>query len=421
MAHDADVIGAGLAGLETARRLAGAGRRVVVLEARGRIGGRVHTLREPDWPVAIEAGAEFVHGHHSPTGRAVRDADLPTVEVPDRHAEPGPAGPRPLDFAALWEPVAKRLKRLDEDPPFAAFLNEQCRDLPASDRAHAVAYAEGFNAADTTRLSTKWLAESEGSVGQSTGAPARIPLGYDRLAEWLAAGLTAEIRLNTVVTAVRWRPGRVEVEAGSGELFRGRAAVVTLPLGVLQAEPGAAGAVRFDPDPAAQRAAWSALAMGPVVKLVIRFREAAWPADLGFLHTPGGPFQAWWTTRPVESTVLTGWSGGPPAASLTGLDPSGVLARSLDQLAGALAVGRDLLGGMVIDDRVFDWPADPYARGAYSYVPAGATGVARQLAEPVEDTLFFAGEATDEKFAGTTAGALASGRRAADAVAAVGA
>jgi monoamine oxidase len=70
---------------------------------------------------------------------------------------------------------------------------------------------------------------------------------------------------------------------------------------------------------------------------------------------------------------------------------------------------------------VFDWPADPYARGAYSYVPAGATGVARQLAEPVEDTLFFAGEATDEKFAGTTAGALASGRRAADAVAAVGA
>jgi monoamine oxidase len=423
MAHDADVIviGAGLAGLEAARRLAAAGRRVVVLEARDRIGGRVHTLREPDWPVPIEAGAEFVHGRHSATGRAVRDADLPTVEVPDRHAEPGPGGLRPLDFDSVWGPIAKRLKRLDGDPPFAEFLNDRCRDLPAGDRAHAVAYAEGFNAADATRLSTKWLAESEGSVGQSTGPPARIPLGYDRLSEWLAAGLTAEIRLNTVVTAVRWSPGRVEVETGSGELVRGRAAVVTLPLGVLQAAPGAPGAVRFDPDPAAHRAAWSALTMGPVVKLVIRFREAAWPADLGFLHTPGGPFQAWWTTRPAESMVLTGWAGGPPAATLTGLGPRGILARALDQLAVALAVGRDRLGGLVDDFRVFDWPADPYARGAYSYVPAGATGTARQLAEPVDDTLFFAGEATDEKFAGTTAGALASGRRAADAVAAVGA
>ena len=81
MAQDADVIviGAGLAGLEAARGLGGAGRRVIVLEARDRIGGRVHTVREPDWPVPVEAGAEFVHGHNSPTGKMVRAGRLPTV------------------------------------------------------------------------------------------------------------------------------------------------------------------------------------------------------------------------------------------------------------------------------------------------------------------------------------------------------
>lgn len=410
------VIGAGVAGLSCARRLSADGQRVTILEARDRIGGRVHTIREPGWPVPVEAGAEFVHGK-SP---AVQNSGLATDEVEDRHWHAPDGRPRPIDFAAVWDPVADRLGRLTgEDPPFAEFLRDRCPDLRPADRAQAIAYAEGFNAADARRLSARWLARSEAAVGQEAGAR-RIRAGYDRLADWLLAGAdpqTTDVRLSTAVTAVRWEPGRVEIDTATGREFRAAAAVITLPLGVLRVPPDAPGAVRFDPDPPDKRDAWSALAVGSVVKAVLRFREPFWAAagvpELSFLHTPEGPFQVWWTTRPVESTVLTGWSGGPPAERLTGLDPRAVLDMALGQLSRSFPVGRERLAGMLVDWRVFEWQTDPFARGAYSYVPAGGLGHVRQLAEPVAGTLFFAGEATDERLAGTVGGAIASGERAA--------
>ena len=149
------------------------------------------------------------------------------------------------------------------------------KSRPAEDRALATGYAEGFNAADAARLSARWLRESEASLGEAGGVPARLRDGYDRLTEWLLSGLTAgptEVRLNTVAAAVRWQPGRVEVDAnsaGGAETHAAAAAVVTLPLGVLRAPAGGPGAVAFDPDPPGKRAAWSALPMGPVVKVVL--------------------------------------------------------------------------------------------------------------------------------------------------------
>jgi monoamine oxidase len=418
---DVIVIGAGMAGLAAAKRLGEAGRRVLILEARDRIGGRVHTVRAPGWPVPVEAGAEFVHGDAPPLHDAIQNAGLKTVEVEDRHWHAPDGQPRPLDFAGVWDGIAERLDHLTgEDLPFAALLRDRCPDVPATARAHATAYAEGFNAADAERLSARWLAESEAAVGQGAGA-SRIREGYGRLADWFLTEIdpgAADIQLNTTASVVCWQPGRVEVETAAGESLPATAAVVTLPLGVLRAQPGAPGAVRFDPDPPGKRAAWSALAVGTVVKVVLRFREPFWAGagvpELTFLHAPEGPFQAWWTTRPVESAVLTGWSGGPTAERLTGIEPRVVLSAALEQLTRNFPVGRDRLAALVADWRVFDWQTDPFARGAYSYVPAGGLEYVRRLAEPVAGTLFFAGEATDEQLTGTVAGAIASGRRAAD-------
>jgi monoamine oxidase len=265
--------------------------------------------------------------------------------------------------------------------------------------------------------------DTDAPVGEDSGAPSRPRGGYGRLAVWFRDQLDArlgEVRLGTVVTAIRWEQGRVAVTATTGQAvteFRAGAAVITLPLGVLQAPPGQPGAVRFDPDPPGKRQAWAALAMGPVVKLVLRFREPFWAAstalDLGFLHIPAGPLQAWWTGRAGGPAVLTGWAGGPAAAALSGLDPRAVLDRALAQLAGTFPIGRERLTGLLEDWRVFDWQADPFTRGAYSYVPVGGHEWVRRLAEPVAGTLFFAGEATDYLLAGTVAGAIASGERAA--------
>jgi monoamine oxidase len=425
---DVIVIGAGAAGLAAARRLSAAGLRVTVLEARDRVGGRVRTLREPGWPVRVELGAEFIHGEPAETWEAVYAAGLAAYEITEEHLYAAGGPPRPGDFGGVWGEVFGRLARYDgPDLSFADFLTRHCPDVPPETKEQATGYVEGFNAADKGAVSALWLRETEAALGQDAGgASYRVHDGYDRVIDWLRAGLdpaTTSLHLNTAVTAVRWRPGRVEVEAASGRgdppgpLVAGRA-IVTLPLGVLQAPPGSLGSVRFEPDLADKRDAWGRLRMGPVVKLVLRFKEAFWEGaglrGLSFLHTPSGPFQTWWTTRPMRTAVLTGWAGGPAALRLGGRQEEAVLGDALDFLAVTFSLGRRRLAGLLVAHHLCDWQADPFSRGAYAHVPVGGLGAPGQLADPVAGTLYFAGEATHRRLTGTVAGALASGYRAAD-------
>lgn len=423
---DVVILGAGAAGLAAARRLSGAGLRVVVLEARDRIGGRMYTLHETGWPVPVELGAEFIHGGSAETWSIVRAAQLAAYEVSEQHLHAIDGKPQSLDFAPVWDKVFGRLDAYSgPDVSFAEFLRRQCPDASAEVCKQAVAYVEGFNAADQKLVSVRWLRESE-QVGE--GQSYRLQEGYDRLLTWLASGLepaTASLRLNTIARSVHWHEHAVEVDATTNtgaavELVRARAAIITLPLGVLQAPAGAPGAVTFEPDVTETRAAWERLKMGAVVKLVLRFREAFWEqagfADMAFLHTPSEPFMTWWTTRPVRSSVLTAWAGGPTAQRLSDRPPNELIDAALDTLARSFSLPRGDLEQLLDAWRVHDWSADPYTRGAYSYVPVAGMEAPAQLAAPVAETLFFAGEATDARLNGTVAGAIASGHRAAEEV-----
>ena len=209
--------------------------------------------------------------------------------------------------------------------------------------------------------------------------------------------------------------------------LRARAALVTLPLGVLQARPPAPGAIAFDPPlPAGKRTAIDRLAMGNVVKLVVRFREplgagpfAAVPRDASFLHVPAAPVPTWWRFGRGDHACLVGWVAGPAAerfaARHAGPDaPAARLRAGLAGLARALRIPARALLTAVEDARSFDWAADPYARGAYSWIPVGATASPAALSAPLAGCLFFAGEATDLiGDPGTVQGALATGARAA--------
>jgi monoamine oxidase len=169
------------------------------------------------------------------------------------------------------------------------------------------------------------------------------------------------------------------------------------------------------------------LAMGAVTKIVLRFRERFWEQSvfltqpsgrrlppLGFLHARDEYFPTWWTSLPLRAPILTGWAGGPAAERLAMRGEEFVVGRALDSLCRLLRLGRERLADLLIAWYTRDWQADPYTRGAYSYIPVGGLDAPRLLAEPIEDTLFFAGEATDfEGQNGTVHGAMASGRRAA--------
>jgi monoamine oxidase len=299
---------------------------------------------------------------------------------------------------------------LHKDVSFATFLAR--RRMRARTRTFARLMVQGFDAADPARVSARSIVEEWGS-GTSMGASQPRPAGgYGPLLEGLAAealGDGARLRFEAVVREIRWRRGTVEIEGdflGKRFVERARQAIVTLPLGVLQA-----GAVRFRPALRDKRAALGQLASGPVIKAALRFERPIWEQrspGTAFFHAPRSAFPTFWTPLPARVPLLIAWAGGPKAERLARLPEKNLIEQALRGV-------RALFGRVAALDAalVHDWRRDPFARGAYSYMLVGGEGAREQLAEPMADTLFFAGEATDTEEAGTVAGGLRSGSRAA--------
>lgn len=422
---DVAVVGAGVAGLAAARELDRQGLRVAVFEARDRIGGRIFTHRDEQVPVPIELGAEFIHGEAPETQRVLDAARLLALEISGEHrrAERG----RLRQAHRFWGGIDRVLRRIDPDGPdqsFADFLARRPggRSL-ARDRTAAREFVQGFHAADLDEIGILSIAPEEGErPSESAAHVGRVVEGYDGIPRFLASGL--EIHLGTRVSGIAWEAGRAELtlEATASDWtsrVEAGAVVVTLPVGVLQAAADEPGGCRFDPEPPGLRKALDQLAMGSVTRLVVRFREMPWQSlpgveRLSFLHLRGGPFNVWWTAYPLRFPLAVAWSGGPPAAELTGKKMEDVAGSALRGLAGQLGISRRRIESRVEGFWLHDWNADPFARGAYSYARVGGSKAARTLSKPVERTLFFAGEATDaEGRTGTVEGAIATGLRAA--------
>jgi monoamine oxidase len=343
---------------------------------------------------------------------------------PDFHAQLGEV------FDRLPPPGA-------EDQSFREFLSAYCRKNGLS-RAAAVAagWVEGYDAARTEWISVQSLVrESRAEAIIEGDRIFRIFGGYDGVVAWLRASLPPGengVRLSTVVTDVRWARGCVEIAARGADgsplgPFRAKRAVVTLPLGVLQARRDAPAAVHFFPRLLDKETAIRGLRMGPVVKLTLRFREQFWETQglatnangkqrmcLGFLRSRGEAFPSWWTAYPVQAPVLTGWAAGPAAEVLSPLSDATIVDRAVESLCRAFGIGRGRVECLLEAWYLHNWQADQFARGAYSYVTVGGLADQEALGRPVEETLFFAGEATEcEGHHATVHGAIASGQRAA--------
>lgn len=400
---DVLVLGGGVAGLSAARELDRRGVGSVVIEARDRLGGRVHTLRDASWPHPVELGAEFLHG-------------LPRrLKLPHRFS----LRPRDCD-GEHWVHDARGLRRADDAAEDAMKLLGEMKGPETTADAYLAKHAcgvkrrlarqfvSGFYAADPRTVSTRFLVEeSEGSEAVHGERMFRPTRGYDVLVRHLSKGVNAH--LSTVVTRVTWKRGRVDVEArdalGAPRRYRAEAAVIALPLGVLQH-----GAITFSPRPGGLALALKHLEVGPIVKLLLRFREPFWAEhrakDFTMLHLTQSEQQAWWRCAPFASPVLVGWSAGPQAKRKV------TVAHAVKSFERAFRMER--LGRLLDAAIVVDWAADPFARGGYMVQPVGVPKPLEALFAPVDDTLFFAGEHTSfEGHAGTVHGAVWTGRRAA--------
>lgn len=408
---DVIVIGAGAAGLAAAAELVRARQRVLILEARDRVGGRCWTRRMAGLEIPVELGAEFIHGEAAATHALLRQAGVAAVDSTreQRYLDGGRL--RRVNGFTEARKAVKSVGELERDVSFQALIAR--RRLSSRTKTLARMMVQGFDAADPARVSARSIIEEWGEGGSLGASQPRPQGGYGGLFRWLAEWVVANgasLKLDCPVRAIDFRTGRVAVTASFlGEPFAARAprVIVTLPLGVLQSK-----AVRFTPSLRSKQAALKKLASGPVIRVAMRFHTAFWEKrhpGVAFFHVPDAAFPTFWTPLPMRAALLTAWAGGPKAARLTGLKKHKLATEALKTVEAVFGNQRSELASAYVQD----WAADRCSRGGYSYVLVGGDGAREELAAPIDGTLFFAGEATDEEEAGTVAGALRSGERAA--------
>ena len=418
---DADVliIGAGASGLAAWYELDRAGLDAICIEARDRIGGRILTVRDPFSPIAIELGAEFIHGRPPEIWDIAREASLAVYEAEGSSAHAGSEESTP-DNDAVWRLMDEMQKAAGEesDISFAAFLKQT--KYSDAVKTGATAFVEGFNAAHADVIGIAGLAEDGRASATVDGDRTfRILNGYESIPFHLARGISSKLRLNCVAEEIEWKKGQIAVHicsalANERQILRARKAVIAVPLGVLQA-----GGIRFQPEPIAALNACRHLAFGQVFRVVLRFEEAFWQrseifSEAGFIFSGEQVFPTWWTPLPVHAPLITGWSAGSHADPLLGCSQPEVIAQAIASLGKIVGFPAEQVKQLLRGAYFHDWHADPFARGAYSYVPAGALPFRQALTQPVENTIYFAGEATDTTgHSATVHGAIAAGKRAA--------
>ena len=425
---DSIIIGAGAAGLMAAYHLSRQGHRVLVLEARNRLGGRIHTLQPPRFTQPVEAGAEFIHGRLPLTFALLQEAGIAPQEIAgERWRRDGQKLQKSESFIEQEDLLLKRMKEVKQDIPIAEFLNRSFSgDEFTYLRSSIKSFVEGYDAADIDRASTFALREEWEGEDEHQYRPAG---GYSSMINHLSAAITqrgAQILLSAVVERVHWKAGSVEVFTETGMTFAASRLLVTVPLSILQLQPPIKGAIVFQPALPEKWDAVQVMGMGSVIKILLQFKTLVWTDDHVKQSTGADlsdaawifssePVPTWWTQLPEQSTVLTGWIAGPKAAALGNTTDDELLQQSLQSLSTILSLPVAVLQEQLTASYIINWQADPFARGAYAYNTIQTGEARKKVLQPVEDTLFFAGEALyDGREMGTVEGALSSGKKVAE-------
>jgi monoamine oxidase len=416
MKHDVFIIGAGAAGLMAASDLARAGRKVAILEARARAGGRIYPLPEEDFGYPAQGGAEFVHG----------DAPISRKILKEAGAEFEHAGewwsvidgePRANEEPTADDPALEtKLKELKHDMPVAEFFDKYLPGEKYVDlRRDIFRRIEGYDAADPARFSTFALRKEV--LGEGGWGQLNIKQGYGLLVRFLegqCAKAGVQVLFNKEVTAVEVGAEGASIRCADGEPFEGLRALVTVPLPTLQH-------IAFTPALARKMDAAKQIGFGTVIKILLRFKTRWWLRALGkdlermsFMFSREA-IPTWWTQYPEPHATLTGWLGGPKARALSSHCEAEILECALQSLCNIFKVRLEELRGEMLVSRVVVWSADRFARGAYSYATPRSEAAIEELLKPLDAKLFFAGEGVYQGDAtGTVEAALSSGHAAAE-------
>ncbi len=417
--YDVIVVGAGVAGLMAASILSES-LKVLILEGRERTGGRIFTPIPGGFSQQVEAGAEFVHGNLTLTKQVLKKAGA-HIYISEGSIWRMEAGRlvQQTDYIKNDEAITAKLKKLKKNITLYEFL-ETSFDEDESDLKNALwQYAEGYDAADVRKagaLSFKeeWMYEEEEQY--------KIKETYQPLVDHLqdvcvTNGCT--IQCNETVKTIEWKKNAVTISTHQNKTYRAGKVVITVPLPMLQESSGEAG-ISFNPQLPQVANAANEIGFGGVIKIVAQCTHRFWEqpahgdAKKMLFAFSDEKIPAWWTQHPVETPVLCGWCAGTKAAMMQHLDDDAILAEAKSSLTNLFQLSTEQLDKYVNAWYVHNWMQDTFSCGAYSYNMLHSTAAREFLSQPVENTLFFAGEAYTGKSYATVDAALQSGKITAD-------
>jgi monoamine oxidase len=425
------IIGTGAAGLMAAHELARAGKKVTILEARNRTGGRIHTLDNTSFFKYAELGAEFVHGDLPVTLNLLKEAGIEVTPASGQMWNYNDAKfSQEYQQIDHWNLLIKKLGQLEEDTSIGDFLQREFdEDQYAGLRRSVSKFVAGYDTADTFKASAfalrkEWQSEDE-------DAQHRVKGGYCRMISYLANEAKkngAQLFLNSVVKQIHWEHNQVEATTTDNVSYKAEKVIIALPLGVLQLDTNREGAINFSPSIPQYQQAIQQIGFGSIIKILLDFKESFWEdkeitklagnslTEMSFLLSDE-EIPTWWTQFPNRSAVLTGWLGGPPAEKKKDLSNEDLLQQSLQSLSNIFKRSIEELKNDLIAWNISNWTTDPFTRGSYAYDTVESPKAREILTVPINRTIYFAGEYLyDGPAMGTVEAALTSGLEAAKAL-----
>ena len=416
------VIGAGVAGLAAAKHLHGAGYSVKILEARERVGGRLHTSHAwADLP--MDLGASWIHGvqgnpitalaNQINAVRVETDYDSAQLHVARELKAAGVDAANEVNSERLVQQALKRAAKSTHDMSLQQAIDAELANkrLTAEAMAQLNFYVsakyEQEYAGEADELSAWTMDDNK----EFKGADTIFPQGYNQISDYLAQDLT--IALGHVVTDVVYSDNGVQIKTshqGATVVHEADLVVMTLPLGVLKRNQ-----VTFSPPlPPSKTKAIQVLGMGLLNKHFLRFDHVFWPKDFDwheYLSKDKGRWSEWVSFAKVKDTpVLLVFSAAKRAREMASWSDEKIVADIMNAL-------RDMFGAHVPEPVAYQitrWSSDPFAYGSYSFNAVNSGNQDRaELLTPLRGRVFWAGEATHADYPGTVHGAYLSGVRAA--------
>lgn len=408
MKYHVIVIGAGAAGLTATKYLSEAGYNVCLLEAGEIAGGRIATISEEGFSGPVETGAEFIHGKLPLTFKLLKEAGITYEPVEGDMIGVQNGVWQNEEHDENWTKFMKELNQLKTDVTILEFLNTHFCDPQYLHLRQAVQrFAEGFDLADISKASILSVKNEWKNIDKKQY---RIKGGYSQLVNYLincCRSQNVAINFNSVVNKIKHNDENVTVYTTDNKEFNAHKLIITVSVGVLQS-----GTIHYEPALTDHAVAIQSLGFGPVIKFLLEFKTSFWNEfddDIGFILSDE-QVPTWWTQQPGESNLLTGWLGGAKAAEKIFEQDEGLLQTALQSLSSIFRMPPAMLREELIHHKIINWQTVQHVKGGYSYCTLGSEQAIKVLSDPIDGTIFFAGEAIAEGDSqGTVESALHSG------------